>query len=50
VGLGALGEDGPGHVIDLLIEEAQGMLAQLGARTVDEVRSVTMRHRGVLQF
>jgi L-lactate dehydrogenase (cytochrome) len=49
-GLGALGEDGPGHVIDLLIEETQGTLAQLGARTVDEVRSVTIRHPGALQF
>jgi L-lactate dehydrogenase (cytochrome) len=48
-GLGAFGEDGPGHVIDLLIEETQGTLAQLGARTVDEVRSVTIRHPGALQ-
>ncbi len=49
-GLGALGEEGPGHVIDLLIEETQAALAQLGARTVDEVRSVTIRHPGALQF
>jgi hypothetical protein len=33
-----------------LIEETQGTLAQLGARTVDEVRSVTIRHPGALQF
>src|SRR5208282_1089281 len=49
-GLGALGEAGPGHVIDLLIEETQAALAQLGARTVEEVRSVAIRHPGALQF
>jgi (S)-mandelate dehydrogenase len=49
-GLGALGEEGPGHVIDLLIEETKAALGQLGARTVDEVRSVVIRHPGALQF
>jgi (S)-mandelate dehydrogenase len=49
-GLGALGEEGPGHVIDLRIEETQAALGQLGARTPDEVRSVQIRHSGAIQF
>ncbi len=49
-GLGALGEDGPGHVIDLLIEETQAALGQLGAHTPDEARSVVIRHNGALPF
>jgi (S)-mandelate dehydrogenase len=49
-GLGALGEEGPGHVIDLLIEETQAVLGQLGAHIPDEVRSVVIRHKGALQF
>jgi (S)-mandelate dehydrogenase len=49
-GLGALGEEGPGHVIDLLIEETQAALGQLGAHTPDDARSVVIRHKGALQF
>ncbi len=49
-GLGALGEHGPGHVIDLLIEETQAALGQLGAHAVEETRSLTIRHAGALQF
>ena len=49
-GLGALGAEGPGHVIDLLIEETQAALGQLGARTPDQVRSVVIRHHGALRF
>jgi L-lactate dehydrogenase (cytochrome) len=49
-GLGALGEEGPTHVIDLLIEETQAALGQLGAHTPDEARSVVIRHQGALQF
>ncbi len=49
-GLGALGEDGPGHVADLLIEEISAALGQLGAHTVEETRSLTVRHPGALQF
>jgi (S)-mandelate dehydrogenase len=49
-GLGALGEDGPGHVIDLLIEETQAALGQLGAHMPEEARSVVIRHKGALQF
>ncbi len=49
-GLGALGERGPGHVIDLLIDETQAALGQLGAHSVDETRSLTVRHERVLRF
>jgi isopentenyl diphosphate isomerase/L-lactate dehydrogenase-like FMN-dependent dehydrogenase len=49
-GLGALGEEGPGHVIDLLIEETQSAFGQLGAHTPAESRSVVIRHNGALQF
>ena len=49
-GLGALGEEGPGHVIDLLIEETQAALGQLGALTPQEVRSVVIRHDGAVKF
>jgi (S)-mandelate dehydrogenase len=49
-GLGALGAEGPGHVIDLLIEETQAALGQLGAHSVEELRSLTVRHPGALQF
>jgi (S)-mandelate dehydrogenase len=49
-GLGALGEEGPSHVIDLLIEETQAALGQLGARKPDEVRSVVVRHNRAMHF
>ena len=49
-GLGALGEDGPGYVVDLLIEETQAALGQLGAHGVDAARALTIRHPGALQF
>ncbi len=49
-GLGALGAEGPGHVIDLLIDETRSALGQLGARTVEELRSLTIRHPGALPF
>jgi (S)-mandelate dehydrogenase len=49
-GLGALGPEGPGHVIDLLIEEAMAVLGQIGVRHPAEARSVTRRHPGELRF
>jgi L-lactate dehydrogenase (cytochrome) len=49
-GLGALGEEGATHVIDILIEETQAALGQLGALTPDEARSVVIRHNGALRF
>jgi len=49
-GLGALGEEGPGHVIDLLIQETQAALGQLGAHKPEEARSVVIRHEDALRF
>lgn len=49
-GIGALGRDGPGHVIDLLAEETQAALGQIGARTPAEARKAMVRHPGALQF
>ncbi len=49
-GLGALGEEGATHVIDILIEETQAAFGQLGALTPEQSRSVTIRHNGALHF
>jgi isopentenyl diphosphate isomerase/L-lactate dehydrogenase-like FMN-dependent dehydrogenase len=49
-GLGALGSRGPAHVIDLLTEEAQAALGQIGARRPAEARGATVRHPGALRF
>jgi L-lactate dehydrogenase (cytochrome) len=49
-GLGALGAEGPQHVIDLLIEEARAALGQIGARSLAEARSVVIRHPGALHL
>ena len=49
-GLGALGEEGAAHVIDILIEETQAALGQLGALTPDAARAVVIRHNGALHF
>jgi (S)-mandelate dehydrogenase len=49
-GLGALGAEGPGHVIGLMIDEMKSAFGQLGAFHPKEARSVTIRHPGALQF
>jgi (S)-mandelate dehydrogenase len=49
-GLGALGPQGPSHVIDLLIDEMKSAFGQIGARHPAEARSVTVRHPGALHF
>lgn len=49
-GLGALGSEGPQHVIDLMIEEAQAALGQIGARSLAEARTVVIRHPGALHL
>jgi len=49
-GLGALGEQGPRHVIDLLIDETRAALGQIGAHTPADARSVVIRHPGALPF
>jgi (S)-mandelate dehydrogenase len=49
-GLGALGHEGPGHVIDLLIDELRSALGQIGAHSPAEARNVMVRHPGALHF
>jgi L-lactate dehydrogenase (cytochrome) len=49
-GLGALGADGPGHVIDLLIDELQSALGQAGAHSPAEACDIAIRHPGALHF
>jgi (S)-mandelate dehydrogenase len=49
-GLGALGEEGPDYVVDLLIEETQAALGQLGVHSVEAARTLSIRHPGALQF
>jgi (S)-mandelate dehydrogenase len=49
-GLGALGPDGPGHVIALMVDEMRAALGQIGARSLAEARSVVIRHPGALRF
>jgi L-lactate dehydrogenase (cytochrome) len=49
-GLGALGEAGPEHVVDLLMAEARAALGQIGAHTLAEARSVAVRHPGAFAF
>ncbi len=49
-GLGALGEAGPDHVIDLLIAEARSALGQIGAHALAQARSVAIRHPGAFVF
>jgi L-lactate dehydrogenase (cytochrome) len=43
--LGALGERGPAHLIDLWIDDVEATLGQLGCQTVADLRSVPVRHR-----
>lgn len=49
-GLGALGEDGAGHVIDLLVEETQSAFGQIGAHTPAESRNAVIRHPGAYRL
>ncbi|HVA13477.1 MAG TPA: alpha-hydroxy acid oxidase [Stellaceae bacterium] len=44
--LGALGEQGPAHMLGLFIDELRATLGQLGCPTVSDLRSVPVRHPG----
>jgi isopentenyl diphosphate isomerase/L-lactate dehydrogenase-like FMN-dependent dehydrogenase len=48
--LGALGNDGPGYLIELLIEEMRAVFGQIGARRPVDACSLVSRHTGALQF
>src|SRR5215831_2232426 len=49
-GLGALGAEGPLHVIDLMIDEMKSAFGQIGALRPAQARSVVIRHPGALHF
>jgi len=49
-GVAALGADGPGHVIDIMVDEMRSALGQIGARKLDDARTVPIRHPGALDF
>ena len=42
--LGALGSEGPGHLINILTEDVRASLGQLGCLTVADLRGVPVRH------
>lgn len=44
--LGALGQRGPGHLIDVLTDDVRATLGQLGCPTVGDLRRVPIRHPG----
>jgi L-lactate dehydrogenase (cytochrome) len=49
-GLGALGSQGPDHVIELLVAEIRAALGQIGAGSLAEASAVMVRHRGAMHF
>ena len=49
-GLGALGAEGPSHVIDVMIDEMKSAFGQVGAFHPQEARTVVIRHPGAMQF
>jgi isopentenyl diphosphate isomerase/L-lactate dehydrogenase-like FMN-dependent dehydrogenase len=44
--LGALGEKGPAHMINIFVDELRASLGQLGCATVGDLRQVPVRHPG----
>jgi L-lactate dehydrogenase (cytochrome) len=49
-GLGALGAEGPLHVIDLMIDEMKSAAGQLGALRLDDLRKLDIRHERAISF
>jgi (S)-mandelate dehydrogenase len=48
--VGALGDEGPEHLIDLYVDELRSSLGQIGARSLEEARLATVRHPGAWRF
>jgi L-lactate dehydrogenase (cytochrome) len=48
--LGALGDDGPGQLIDLYIDELRSALGQIGAQSPGEARLAKVLHPGRIEF
>ena len=49
-GLGALGEAGARHVVDLYFDELRTEFQHVGVRSVAEAAAVTARHPGAWRF
>ena len=49
-GLGALGAEGPGHVIDLMIDEMKSAFGQIGVASPAQARAAVVRHVDALAF
>jgi isopentenyl diphosphate isomerase/L-lactate dehydrogenase-like FMN-dependent dehydrogenase len=49
-GLGALGAQGPLHVIDLMIDEMRSAVGQLGAVRLNDLRKLDIRHENAINF
>ncbi|MBV9347542.1 MAG: alpha-hydroxy-acid oxidizing protein, partial [Pseudolabrys sp.] len=48
--VGAMGDDGPSHLIDLLIEELKSSLGQIGATSIGAARDAEIIHPGAITF
>jgi L-lactate dehydrogenase (cytochrome) len=48
--VGALGDEGPAHLIDVYIDELRSSLGQIGARSLAEARDAVVRHPGAWRF
>jgi len=48
--LGALGQAGPAHLIDLLTDEIKAAIGQTGATSMEETRDLLIRHAGRVRF
>ena len=49
-GVGALGEEGARHVVDLFLDELSSDFRSVGVRSVAEAASITVRHPGAWRF
>src|SRR4029453_649291 len=49
-GLGALGAEGPLHVIDLMIDEMKAAAGQLGAARLNDLRTLAILHENRINF
>jgi L-lactate dehydrogenase (cytochrome) len=48
--LGALGDEGPGYLIDLYTSELRSSLGQIGALSLADARAACVRHPGRVKF
>jgi (S)-mandelate dehydrogenase len=48
--VGALGDQGPAHLIDLYIDELRSALGQIGARSPADAQRAEVRHPGAWRF